>query len=338
MIRILLLALGLALWVGVLLAALSGGGADYELLHVSYDPTRELYRHLNRAFREDYLDKHGKTVTIRQSHGGSGSQARAVLDGIPADVVSLAMWMDVDSLATKRPLLPKDWMNKLPNRSLPYTSTIVFVVKKGNPKGILDWKDLVEKSDVEIVTANPKTGGGAKLSLLGGWGAVFLKEGEEAADEFVREMYQRVPVLDTGARGATITFARRGIGDVHLTWENEAIWEVRELPDELEIVYPKSGSILAEPHVALVEANVLERGTSEVAKAYLEFLYTASAQQIIAQNGYRPSDESVRKNYSDQFQELRLFTIEDLGLTWVTANDRFFADGGLFDRVYQKKP
>ena len=252
--------------------------ADIELLNVSYDPTRELYRKLNHEFAAYYLREHGKTVRVRQSHGGSGSQARSVIDGIPADVVTLAMWADIDNIRSKK-LIANGWENRLPNRSLPYISTIVFVVRKGNPFGITDWPDLL-KPGVKIITANPKTGGGAKLALLGAWLDVLNREGKTPADAraFITELYSRVPVLDTGARGATVTFARKNIGDVHLTWENEAHLEARELKDAVEIVYPKV-SIRAEPHVALVDANADRKGTRDAAEAYLKFLYTPEAQE-----------------------------------------------------------
>jgi sulfate transport system substrate-binding protein len=327
-------------------------GPEVEILNVSYDPTRELYRKLNRSFAEEYKAEKGITVRVRQSHGGSGSQARSVMDGIPADVVTLAMWSDTNAIARKG-LLSRDWEAQFDNRSLPYFSTIVFVVRKGNPKGIHDWPDLL-KNGVQIIGPNPKTSGGAKLNLLAAWGAILKEHGidekssaldrtraEEAAKEFVTQMYRRCPILDSGARGATVTFARRMIGDVHLTWENEARLEVEELPDDLEIVYP-SWSIMAEPHVAIVDANVDRKGTREVALAYLNFLYSEKAQRIIAQNGFRPTHASVAAEYRDpnnpkRFPEsMKLFRIDyiDQG-GWDAAQKRFFTDGGLFDQIYQ---
>jgi sulfate transport system substrate-binding protein len=332
-----------------LVVGLSGCGSpgnEVELLNVSYDPTRELYRKLNRAFIDECQRETGMTVKIRQSHGGSGSQARAVMDGLPADVVTLAMWSDTNAIA-KKGLIAKDWESRLDNRSLPYYSTIVFVVRKGNPKGIHDWPDLL-KPGVQIIGPNPKTSGGAKLNLLAAWGAVLRKHGisdkssaaeraaaEAEAKDFVTQMYRQCPVLDSGARGATVTFARRMIGDVHLTWENEARLEAEELRDELEVIYP-SCSIKAEPHVALVDQNVDQKKTRAVAEAYLKFLYTEQAQEIIAQNYYRPTNATVAEKYQDRFPDIDLFRIDfiDKG-GWDAAQKRFFADGGLFDQIYQ---
>lgn len=321
-------------------------GSKVELLNVSYDPTRELYRKLNRAFIERYEAETGVKVVVRQSHGGSGSQARSVMDGIPADFVTLAMWSDTQAIANKGLIAP-NWEARLENRSLPYYSTIVFVVRKGNPKGIHDWADLL-KPDVKIISANPKTGGGAKLNLLSAWGAVLRKNGiteqssteeraraEEEAKQFVTQIYRHVPVLDSGARGATVTFARRLIGDVHLTWENEARLEAEELRDELDVVYP-SCAIKAEPHVALVDQNVDRKGTRVVAEAYLKFLYSEQAQEIIAQNFYRPTKAAVAARNKDRFPDIDLFRIDyiDKG-GWDSVQKRFFADGGLFDQIYQ---
>jgi sulfate transport system substrate-binding protein len=319
------------------LAALSGCGgsrADFELLNVSYDPTRELYRKLNHAFAEFYARAHGKTVRVRQSHGGSGSQARAVIDGIPADVVTLALWNDIDNIRAKK-LIADGWEKRLPNRSLPYISTIVFVVRRGNPFGITDWPDLL-KPGVTIVTANPKTGGGAKLALLGAWLDVLHRGGTPAAARaFVTEMYKRVPVLDTGARGATVTFARKNIGDVHLTWENEAELEKRELKDLVEIVRPPV-SIRAEPHVALVDANVDRRGTRAVAEAYLNFISTnPAARAIISSLFFRLGDPTPGDGTNPQTL-LRADDNARFGLgDWAAIQDAFFAEGGEFDRVYQ---
>jgi sulfate transport system substrate-binding protein len=331
-------------------ASLSGCGGrfDLELLNVSYDPTRELYRTVNRLFAADYEARTGNRVRVRQSHGGSGSQARAVMDGLPADVVTLAMWTDTDAIRSKglidpgwedrfpRPPAPPIVPEASPNRSLPYFSTIVFAVRKGNPHGIADWPDLL-KPGVKVVTANPKTGGGAKLALLGAWGSVVRKGGSEAdARRFITELYARVPVLDSGARGATVTFARKGIGDVHLTWENEAYLEERELKGEVEIVHPKSGSIRAEPQVAVVDANARRRGTAEAAAAYLNFLYTDAAQDAIAEGYFRPATKAAADRHAGRFKPLALFTATDLQPGgWGQLHAEFFAEGGLFDQVYQ---
>ncbi len=321
------------------LGGCSGTHYDAELLNVSYDPTRELYRNLNRLFTDHFFALSGKRVRVRQSHGGSGSQARSVIDGIPADVVTLAMWTDVDNIRS-RSLIASDWEKGPGGRgSLPYHSTIVFVVRQGNPFGIQDWEDLL-KPGVKIITANPKTGGGAKLNMLGAWGAVRMAGGTaNDAREFITEMYRRVPVLDTGARGATVTFARKNIGDVHLTWENEAWLEKRELKDAVEIVYPKRWSIRAEPHVALVEANVDKKGTRAAAEAYLKFLYTETAQEVIAETYFRPSHEKVAKDNEKRFRLLELFRATDpkleLGDDWNEIQNRFFSEGGIFDEIYQ---
>lgn len=314
-------------------AGCGGPRADIELLNVSYDPTRELYRKINRLFADEYMREHGKRVRVRQSHGGSGSQARSVIDGIPADVVTLAMWADVDNIRSRK-FIADGWESRPAGKgSLPYFSTIVFVVRKSNPFGIYDWPDLL-KPGVKIITANPKTGGGAKLNLLGAWGAA-VKRGESPRD-FITEMYRRVPVLDTGARGATVTFARKNIGDVHLTWENEAWLEKRELKDAVEIVYPKV-SIRAEPHVALVDANVDRKGTRDAAEAYLNFLYTPAAQEVIAETFFRPGDPAVAKKHADLFPSIELFQATEpaMGLGgWNKIQTDFFAEGGIFDQIY----
>lgn len=313
----------------------SGQGYDFELLNVSYDPTRELYRRMNRLFADHYLARTGKRVRVRQSHGGSGSQARAVTDGIPADVVTLAMWADVDNIRSKK-LIANNWESRLPDNSLPYHSTIVFVVRQGNPFGIKEWSDLL-KDGAKVITANPKTGGGAKLALLGAWLAV-LHAGEkpDEARRFVTEMYRRVPVLDTGARGATVTFARKNIGDVHLTWENEAWLEKRELKDAVEIVYPKV-SIRAEPHVALVDANADRKGTRAAAEEYLKFLYTGGAQEVIAETYFRPGNAAVAKRHASEFPPIKLLRATDpqwgLG-DWNDIQEHFFSEGGVFDQIY----
>lgn len=335
-----IVVLGLCVYLAVpvvmLLRSMTASDSTVELLNVSYDPTRELYRKINRAFAEECLRTTGQAVRIRQSHGGSGSQARAVIDGLPADVLTLAMWSDIDAVRKKK-LVADDWEKQFPDRSLPYTSTIVFVVRKGNPFRVRDWPDLMQ-TGLKIITANPKTGGGAKLSLLAAWGSVIRTGGtKREAEAFITQMYRQTPVLDSGARGSTITFARRMIGDVHLTWENEALLEAKELPDELEVIYPKS-SIRAEPHVALVTAVTDKKGTRTVAEAYLRFLYSEAGQEIVADNYFRPSHPEVAKKYADRFGKIDdLFTIRDLFPGgWDEAQKVFFADGAMFDRIYQK--
>jgi sulfate/thiosulfate transport system substrate-binding protein len=317
-----------------------GPSVDFELLNVSYDPTRELYRKINRMFAERYKPD-GKTVRVRQSHGGSGSQARSVIDGIPADIVTLAMWQDINNISAKG-LISKDWEKGVKGKdgkllgSLPYHSTIVFVVRKGNPFQIKDWPDLL-KGDVKLITPNPKTSGGAKLILLAAWGAALKSPGgtERTARDFITEMYRRVPVLDTGARGATVTFARKNIGDVHLTWENEAWLEKRELKDAVEIIYPK-WSVRAEPHVALVDANVDQKGTREAATEYLKFLFEPEAQEIIAETFFRPNDADVMKRHAGRFPSIELFSAQDIGLgNWKQIQQDVFAEGGMFDQIYQ---
>ncbi len=309
--------------------------AELELLNVSYDPTRELYRAVNDAFVPQYKAKTGTDLTIRQSHGGSGTQARAVVDGLEADVVTLALWSDTNAVA-KAGLLPLDWQKQLPNQSLPYTSTIVFVVRKGNPKGIKDWPDLV-KPGVEIVTPNPKTSGNGKLSFLAAWGSVVTRGGSEAdALAFVKKLYEQVPVLDLGARASTTTFVQKKIGDVHLSWENEAQLELKEAGGAVEIVYPPT-SFLAEPHVAVVTKNAEHKGTLDAAKAYLEFLYTPEGQEIIAKNFYRPTNPEVLAKYRAQFPELTLFKIDAVAKSWDDATAKYFGDGALFDSFYKPK-
>jgi len=302
------------------------------LLNVSYDPTRELWKEINAAFGPVYATQHNSTLKFEQSHGGSSSQARAVIDGLEADVVTLAIWTDTDAIR-KAGLIDPGWENDFPNRSLPYVSTIVFVVRQGNPKGIHDWDDIV-KAGVEIVTPNPKTSGNGKLSFLAAWGAVLSKGGTEAdARAFVTKLYKQAPVLDTGARGATTTFAQKGIGDVHLTWENEAFLEVEESGGKLEIVYP-SVSILAEPHVAVVDRNVDRHGTRKAAEAYLSFLYAPEGQAIIAKHHYRPTMSEAQAKYGSQFAHIQLFPITKVVSGWQTANDQFFADGKIYDQIY----
>jgi sulfate/thiosulfate-binding protein len=307
---------------------------DVTLLNVSYDPTRELYREFNAAFAKHWKEKTGDNVKVDQSHGGSGGQSRAVIDGLKADVVTLALAGDIDPIA-KAGLLPENWVGKLPQNSAPYTSTIVFLVRKGNPKNIKDWDDLVKKG-VEVITPNPKTSGGARWNYLAAWAYANKKLGKDdkGAQEFVRQLFKNVPVLDTGARGSTTTFVQRGIGDVLLTWENEAYLAVNELgEDAVEIVVP-SLSILAEPSVAIVEKNAAAKGTTDVAKAYLEYLYTKEGQNIAAKNYYRPRDPQVLEAHSNIFPKLDLVTIDDFG-GWVKAQPFHFGDGGIFDQIYQ---
>jgi sulfate transport system substrate-binding protein len=306
--------------------------AQTELLNVSYDPTRELWRSLNGAFIAKYKADTGKELTIRMSHGGSSSQARSVIDGLEADVVSLALWPDTDAIRRLNLIAPS-WESRLPNNAVAYRSTIVFVVRKGNPKGIRDWPDLV-KEGVEIVSPNPKTSGNGKLSFIAAWGSVTQRGGtDEQARALVSKLYEQAPVLDQGARGSTTTFAQKGIGDVHLTWENEAHLEIEEFPGKLEIVYPPI-SLLAEPPLAWVDANVSRKGTGDAAKAYLEFLYTPQGQEIIAMNYYRPTDAAVLAKYRNNFPEIALFPITAVGENWDDVNNRFFADGAIFDAIY----
>jgi sulfate transport system substrate-binding protein len=324
-------ALGAVL--GTLAAGRPATAADVTLLNVSYDPTRELYRAINPAFAKAWQAKSGQSVTINQSHGGSGAQARAVLDGLQADVVTLALAADIDALA-KRGLIAADWQSRLPDNATPYTSTIVLLVRKGNPKGIHDWADLL-KPDVAVITPNPKTSGGARWNFLAAlaWARSQPNATAASAETFLRDLFHRVPVLDTGARGATNSFAQRELGDVLIGWENDA-WLARKEFDTgaFEIVYP-SISILAEPPVAVVDSIVDKRGTRAVAQAYLEFLYTPQAQDIAARNYYRPRDPAVARQYAERFPSLKLATIQDFG-GWDTAQATYFADGGMFDRIY----
>ena len=309
--------------------------ADISLLNVSYDPTRELYQDVNQAFAKQWKAKTGDNVTIKQSHGGSGKQARAVIDGLDADVVTLALAYDTDALAEKG-LLDKAWQKRLPHNASPYSSTIVFLVRKGNPKGIKDWGDIV-KPGVSVITPNPKTSGGARWNHLAAWGyALKLPGGSEAtAKDFLSKLYKNVPVLDSGARGATTTFVERGIGDVLLAWENEALLAIKELgPDKVEIVAP-STSILAEPSVAVVDKVADRRGTRKVAEAYLNYLYTDEGQDTIAKHYYRPTTEKAAKKYAAQFPKVKLFTIDDTFGGWTKAQKEHFADGGIFDQIYQ---
>ena len=320
-----------------LLAAPVAWAADLTLLNVSYDPTRELYQDFNRAFTAYWKTKSsGDNLTIRQSHGGSGKQGRAVIDGLEADVVTLALAYDIDAISAKAGLLPKDWQQRLPNNSSPYTSTIVFLVRKGNPKGIKDWDDLI-KPGVAVITPNPKTSGGARWNYLAAWGYALHQNGDDEAKakDFVTRLFKNAPVLDSGARGSTTTFVERGIGDVLLTWENEAFLAVKELgPDRFEIVTP-SESILAEPPVALVDRVVDRHGTRAVAQAYLDYLYSDEGQILIGKHFYRPSNPAIAARFTAQFPAIRLFTIDERLGGWQKAQHVHFADGGIFDQIYQ---
>ncbi len=314
----------------------AGFAKDIELLNVSYDPTRELYVDYNAAFAKYWLAKTGDTVTVKQSHGGSGAQARQVIDGLKADVVTLALAADVDAIATNGKLLPADWQTRLPNNSAPYTSTIVFLVRKGNPKGIKDWDDLV-KPGVGVVVANPKTSGGARWAYLSVWGFAQKKWGsEEKARAFTAAVYKNVPVLDSGARGSTTTFVQREIGDVLLAWENEAYLALKEFgADKFQIVVP-SVSILAEPTVAVVDKVADKKGTATVAKAYLDYLYSDEGQEIAARNYYRPRNPTIAAKYAANFAKVDLFTIDEVFGGWTKAQKTHFADGGVFDQIYAK--
>ncbi|GLI25376.1 sulfate transport system substrate-binding protein [Xanthobacter flavus] len=325
---------GIAAATALALSAGAVAAADITLLNVSYDPTRELYVDVNKAFAAEWAKAHpGDTVRINQSHGGSGKQARSVIDGLEADVVTLALAYDIDAIAEKG-YLAKDWQKRLPDNASPYTSTIVFLVRKGNPKGIKDWDDLV-KPGIKVVTPNPKTSGGARWNYLGAWGYALKKNGgdEAKAKDFVKALYKNAPVLDTGARGATVTFVERNIGDVLIAWENEAYLSVNELgPDKFDIVTP-SVSILAEPPVAVVDKVVDKKGTRAISEAYLKFLYTPIGQEIAAKNYYRPRDEQVAAKYKDKFAKVDLFTIDQVFGGWQKAQKTHFADGGVFDQI-----
>lgn len=323
-----------------LLSVLSGhiyADANITLLNVSYDPTRELYQDFNPLFAKHWKEKTGESLTIKQSHGGSGKQARAVIDGLEADVVTLALAYDIDAIAEKSGRLPKDWQKRLPHNSAPYTSTIVFLVKKGNPKGIKDWDDLI-KPGVQVITPNPKTSGGARWNYLAAWGFALKKFGnnEDKAKEFIGGLLKNVPVLDSGARGSTNTFVQRGIGDVLLAWENEAFLSINELgPDKFEIVVP-SISILAEPPVTVVNGIADKRGTAKVANAYLDYLYSPIGQKVAARHYYRPiKPEFADKADIARFPKINLIKIDDLG-GWQAVQKKHFADGGVFDQVYGK--
>jgi sulfate transport system substrate-binding protein len=321
--------------VAVFALAATSSFADVTLLNVSYDPTRELYQDFNKAFARHWEATQKEKVIVKQSHGGSGKQARSVIDGLDADVVTLALAYDIDEIAERAKLLPTDWQKRLPHNSSPYTSTIVFLVRKGNPKGIRDWGDLA-KPGVSIVTPNPKTSGGARWNYLAAWGYAQNKENSEAkAKEFVTALYKNVAVLDSGARGATTTFVERGIGDVLIAWENEAYLSMQELgPGKFEIVTP-SVSILAEPPVALVDKVADRKGTRKAAQAYLQFWYTPEAQEIAAKNFYRPIDPKVAARYEKQFAKVNLLTIDQAFGGWAKAQKTHFADGGVFDQIFQ---
>jgi sulfate transport system substrate-binding protein len=305
------------------------------LLNVSYDPTRELYQDYNTWFASYWKGKTGQVVTLRQSHGGSGKQARSVIDGLEADVVTLALAYDIDQIADRSGLIPADWQKRLPHNSSPYTSTIIFLVRKGNPKQIKDWPDLI-RPGVAVITPNPKTSGGARWNYLAAWGNALRRPGgsEATAKKFVGSLYRNVPVLDAGARGSTTTFVERGIGDVLIAWENEALLAVKELgPDKFELVIPSS-TILAEPPVAVVEKVAKKHGTLNVAKAYLEQLYTPEGQEIAARDFYRPRLEAVAAKYAAQFPKVNLFTVDEVFGGWKKAQETHFADGGIFDQIY----
>ena len=308
---------------------------ELNLLNVSYDPTRELYQAVNQAFAEQWKAKTGQALTINQSHGGSGKQARAVIDGLEADVVTLGLAYDIDAIAQQARLLPENWQSRLPDNSAPYTSTIVFLVRKGNPKQIRDWDDVV-RPGVQVITPNPKTSGGARWNFLAAWGYALDHNGgtQAAARDFVTRLYKNVPVLDSGARGATDTFVQRGLGDVLLAWENEALLALKEFgPSKFELVVPPE-SILAEPPVAVVDKNADRHGTRQAAEDYLKFLYTEQGQTIIAQNFFRPRMKSVAAKYSAQFPKLKLFTVDGVFGGWQKAQKEYFSDGGVFDEIY----
>jgi sulfate/thiosulfate transport system substrate-binding protein len=328
MVRRMLLVVAGLLW------ASSAFAADVSLLNVSYDPTRELYVDFNKAFAAAYQKETGKSVEIKQSHGGSGSQARAVIDGLQADVVTLALAYDIDAIAAKG-LIPADWQKRLPLNASPYTSTIVFLVRKGNPRGIKDWDDLV-KPGISVITPNPKTSGGARWNYLAAWGYALKKFGSaDRARQFVGDLYKNVPVLDTGARGSTVTFVERGVGDVLLAWENEAFLAQREFgKDKFEIVSPPL-SILAEPPLSVVDAVADKKGTRAVAEAYLRYWYSKEGQEIAARNSYRPRDPEIAREYETSFAKVELFTIDEVFGGWSRAQKEHFGEGGIFDQIYK---
>lgn len=336
------LALAAGLLTGPFLAGCTGdssssaggtsGGKTQQLLNVSYDPTRDLWKDLNAAFIPAYEKEAGVTLTISQSHGGSGSQARSIIDGLEADVATLSLWSDTDALR-KKGLLVEGWEERLPNRSLPYTSTVVFLVRAGNPKRINDWADLLQ-NDLEIITPNPKTSGNGRLSLLAAWGSVLRNGGtEDDARNFITQLYHKVPVLDTGARGSVTTFGMKEIGDVLLTMESEAYLSMQESPDKFVMVYPKS-SIIHEPHVAVVDSVVNKKGTRAAAEAYLKFLYTKEGQRIIAKHHFRPIDPEVLAEVADYIPKMELFPLSLVAPNWDAAQEKFFAEGAIFDQIY----
>jgi sulfate/thiosulfate transport system substrate-binding protein len=332
-IRKILIALGLLLAVSLQSLA---QGTSLTLLNASYDPTREVWRDINSNFIPRYAKEKGIKLTINQSHGGSSTQARAVIDGLEADVVTLASFLDTDAIC-KKGLIKEGWVDRFPNHSLPYFSTIVFVVRKGNPKGIKDWNDLV-KPGVAVITPNPKTSGNGYLSFFSAWGSVVLRGGSrQDAINYVTKLYQQVPVLDSGARGASTTFTQKGIGDVHLSWENEARLEVAEAKGDLDLVYPPI-SIRAEPQVAVVDATVDRApGHREAAEAYLKYTYTDEGQEIFAKHFYRPSNKAILKKYASNFPDIRLFSITEIAKDWSDAHKQFIGDGGVFDNIYKPK-
>jgi sulfate/thiosulfate transport system substrate-binding protein len=316
-------------------AAAPAPSKEVELLNVSYDPTRELWRDLNEKFAATYEKEHGTKINVKQSHGGSSTQARAVIDGLEADVVTLATQVDTEAIS-KKGLIKEGWVERFPNRSLPYTSTIIFVVRKGNPKGVKDWPDLI-KPGVELITPNPKTSGNGYLSFFSAWGSVVTRGGsKDDALKYVTELYKHVPVLDSGARGATTTFVQKKIGDVHLAWENEAHLEVEEAKGELELIYPPI-SIRAEPHVAVVDGNVDRHGTRAAAEAYLKYVYTDEGQEIVAKHFYRPYNEAILKKHAESFPEIKLFAITEIAKDFVDAHKQFIGEGGVFDTIYKPK-
>lgn len=329
--------LRLALIGTALVFGAAASARDITLLNVSYDPTRELYQDVNRAFAQHWKTRTGDNVVVRMSHGGSGKQARAVIDGLEADVVTLALAYDIDEIANRGRLLDPVWQNRLKHHSAPYTSTVVFLVRKGNPKGIKDWDDLA-RPGIAVITPNPKTSGGARWNYLAAWSHALKKTGSQAgAQAFVAAVYRNVPVLDTGARGATTTFAERGIGDVLVAWENEALLALKEIgPDRFDLVVP-SVSIRAEPPVAVIDKVVDKHGTRAVATAYLEYLYTPQGQELAAKHHFRPADPAVAARYASQFPKLKLYTVDELFGGWAQAHKTHFAEGGVFDRIYGPK-
>ncbi len=319
-------------------AAFATLAKDVTLLNASYDPTRELYVEYNAAFAKYWQAKTGDTVSVKQSHGGSGKQARSVIDGLDADVVTLALAYDIDEISQRAKLLPNDWQKRFKNNSTPYTSTIVFIVRKGNPKGVKTWDDIA-KPGVGVITANPKTSGGARWAYLAAYGAVLTAPGgsDAKARDYIKKVFANVPVLDSGARGSTVSFAERGLGDVLLSWENEAGLVLKEFgADKFDVIYPPT-SILAEPPVAVVDKVAVKKGNAAVAQAYLEYLYSPEGQDIAGKNFYRPIDPKAQAKYAKQFPPIKLFSINEVFGGWATAQKTHFADGGVFDKIYTKK-